>query len=592
MSGKAAIVILAGVLALAVGASKPHGASWDQDANERLADHLFYEAQRVVNDSGGVDDYMMLLRTATSISPQDKEMGAEYGKYQWVMDADSVQGAEGVAKMRRYFDAHPEDFYMSVAYLNVVRNLKDYPEAVRVGAVIDSLFPTKTEMSMDYADDLAMLGVMTADSTLTAKAYGILERIEQGMGPDAWVVSRKVRQLALRDDSAGVLREVQRFLKQAPRESSNLVFAARIYTTLDMIDTALTLYNTATRLDSTNGNAYLGRAQIYGGQGDSAAYDREIFSLMELPGADVDIKIQLITGYVRSLYGDTTPGSQERIKRMFNVLTDNHPLEPEIRSMHGSYLALIHDWKGAVEQFGYATDLAPDDPEKWGYYVTSLVNMPDYEKAVAMARKTEGLFPQTALEMRRLEFYALHQLGRTAEGVERVNDVLQSDTITGDQRSELLSLLGDTYYQDGDTTLSAQYYQQAIEANEANFMAMNNYAYHLAVLNRDLDRALQLAHKAVSAEPDNPTYLDTYAWVLFRRKDYAKAKEYIDLTMQSHEGDEDYEPSAEEYGHAGDIYFMNGEPEKALEFWQKALELSPDDALLQRKVKHKTFFYE
>ncbi len=37
---------------------------------------------------------------------------------------------------------------------------------------------------------------------------------------------------------------------------------------------------------------------------------------------------------------------------------------------------------------------------------------------------------------------------------------------------------------------------------------------------------------------------------------------------------------------------MNGEPQKALEFWEKALALDPDNELLQRKVKHKTYFYE
>lgn len=37
---------------------------------------------------------------------------------------------------------------------------------------------------------------------------------------------------------------------------------------------------------------------------------------------------------------------------------------------------------------------------------------------------------------------------------------------------------------------------------------------------------------------------------------------------------------------------MNGEPKEAVEFWKKALELDPDNALIQKKVKHKTYFYE
>jgi hypothetical protein len=37
---------------------------------------------------------------------------------------------------------------------------------------------------------------------------------------------------------------------------------------------------------------------------------------------------------------------------------------------------------------------------------------------------------------------------------------------------------------------------------------------------------------------------------------------------------------------------MCGDPKTALENWEKALELEPSREILQRKVKHKTYFYE
>ncbi|MDE5656428.1 MAG: tetratricopeptide repeat protein, partial [Muribaculaceae bacterium] len=50
--------------------------------------------------------------------------------------------------------------------------------------------------------------------------------------------------------------------------------------------------------------------------------------------------------------------------------------------------------------------------------------------------------------------------------------------------------------------------------------------------------------------------------------------------------------SADVFDHAGDIYFMTGEPEQALNFWKRALELDPDNELIQKKVKYKAYFYE
>ena len=116
---------------------------------------------------------------------------------------------------------------------------------------------------------------------------------------------------------------------------------------------------------------------------------------------------------------------------------------------------------------------------------------------------------------------------------------------------------------------------------------MNNCAYYLACEGKDLDKALSMIETAIAAEPENDTALDTYAWVLFKRKDYAKAREIIDRTLSLMN-----EPGEEVLEHAGDIYFMDGEPDKALEFWKRALKLNPDNALLAKKVRHKTYFFK
>jgi tetratricopeptide (TPR) repeat protein len=70
---------------------------------------------------------------------------------------------------------------------------------------------------------------------------------------------------------------------------------------------------------------------------------------------------------------------------------------------------------------------------------------------------------------------------------------------------------------------------------------------------------------------------------------YPKAKEYIDKALRA---TDDEDMSADLLEHAGDIYFMAGEPDKALEYWQRAQAIDPDNELLNKKVKNKTFFYE
>lgn len=111
----------------------------------------------------------------------------------------------------------------------------------------------------------------------------------------------------------------------------------------------------------------------------------------------------------------------------------------------------------------------------------------------------------------------------------------------------------------------------------------------MAVEGKDLDEALHMIEKVMNEEKDNPTSLDTYAWVLFKRKDYAKAREIIDRTIEL---TDESDMSADVLEHAGDIYFMDGEPDMAVDFWKRAMKYDPDNELLQRKVRHKTYFFK
>ena len=102
---------------------------------------------------------------------------------------------------------------------------------------------------------------------------------------------------------------------------------------------------------------------------------------------------------------------------------------------------------------------------------------------------------------------------------------------------------------------------------------------------RDLDRAERVSAKAVNSAPDNPTFLDTYAWVYFKKGDYSLALAYIEYAIKNEKGE-----SAELMEHYGDILFMNGRYDDAVVWWEKALKLNPDSEILNRKVKNKTYF--
>lgn len=109
---------------------------------------------------------------------------------------------------------------------------------------------------------------------------------------------------------------------------------------------------------------------------------------------------------------------------------------------------------------------------------------------------------------------------------------------------------------------------------------LNNYAYYLSQQNTQLDHAAEMSLRTLKEEPTNATYLDTYAWILFLQKRYDEAKAYVDLTLQNSKN-----PDKVLLEHAGDIYLMAGDKEKAVSYWQQAIEAGGNKASLERKIK-------
>ena len=126
-------------------------------------------------------------------------------------------------------------------------------------------------------------------------------------------------------------------------------------------------------------------------------------------------------------------------------------------------------------------------------------------------------------------------------------------------------MMGDIYHQKGKNAEAYAAYDSSLVYNPDNIGTMNNYAYFLSVERKSLDKAEEMSYRTVKAEPSNATFLDTYAWILFEKGKYTEARIYMEQALQNEQN-----PSRVLLEHAGDIYYMAGQKEKALEYWKKA----------------------
>jgi Tfp pilus assembly protein PilF len=114
---------------------------------------------------------------------------------------------------------------------------------------------------------------------------------------------------------------------------------------------------------------------------------------------------------------------------------------------------------------------------------------------------------------------------------------------------------------------------------------LNNYAYYLSLKGADLDKAEKMAKKAVTLEPGNASFEDTYGWVLFMQGKYSEAGEWISKALNSKE-----ETSAEVMEHYGDVQYKLGDVQKALDYWIRAKQKGPGSGQLDKKINDKKYY--
>ena len=150
--------------------------------------------------------------------------------------------------------------------------------------------------------------------------------------------------------------------------------------------------------------------------------------------------------------------------------------------------------------------------------------------------------------------------------------------------SDFYAVMGDLLHQKGREREAFSAYDSCLVWKRDNIGCLNNYAYYLSLKGERLDEAEQMSYITVKAEPKNATYLDTYAWILYRQQRYAEARIYIDQALQN-----DSLPGSVVLEHAGDIYAHCDDMSAAITHWQKALAADPENALLRKKIKRKKF---
>jgi tetratricopeptide (TPR) repeat protein len=151
-------------------------------------------------------------------------------------------------------------------------------------------------------------------------------------------------------------------------------------------------------------------------------------------------------------------------------------------------------------------------------------------------------------------------------------------------RAQFLANLGDVYHSMNKDAASDSAYERSLKYDAENSYVLNNYSYYLSLRKTNLERAKQMSAYSNKLEPGNPSFLDTYAWILFQMNDFTNAKEWQEKAMKA-----DSSGSGTILEHYGDILFRLGNKDEAIKYWKEAKEKGTDSATIDRKIAEEKY---
>lgn len=560
------------------------------DSDVRRKARYYYSAGVQEAAQGNEASAYEYFRKAYDADPTFPEAASAYGTRRLYIGVDTLQTDtelnRSLSMMRQYVDAYPEDLYESLYYGFVAGQLEQLDEAVRVLDRAYSHHPESSNILLQLSDAYAKSGELK-------KAVEAMDRYESQEGLSAPVTTRKLSYLLAGNDTTGAIREVTRLVNSSPRDASYRILKGNVFDIIEMPDSALAYYKTAETFDPESGAAKLALAGYYQQKGDSVEYDNKMYEVLLVEDLDLDQKTDLVAQYLQTLLNDKH--ETKRGDYLFSVLRNQYPHEPRVLDLAARYSAAKGDFKDAEEQISYALDLDQTNATFWGQLMMYQSAGDNPASALeTFERAQKHITPDDNLKFYYASVAQLVKQYDTAAGVYRqmicdIDPGLPIDSVISlsdvrpdirlqdlDQLSRLFTTLGDVYNSADRPVESWRAYDNALVLDPSNAMAKNNYAYFLSLKGGDLDKALELSRQSISGvDADNPTYLDTFAWINYLKGNYDEAREVQMRALAAAKRDEYL--SAELFDHLGDILEKTGNLPGALAAWKEAVKVQEEN---------------
>lgn len=506
-------------------------------------DVAYYELSRIAFESRNMDKAIEMASKAIDINPNN-----EY-YYQYLAEAKGEKG--------------------------------DFAGAAKTYEKLIKLKPKEYDYYYDWA-------YMLSKAEQYENAIDVYNALEKKIGIQEELIFQKQPLFIKLGKIEDCVQDIEKLAKAYPDEIRYIGLIGEVYQANKMYDKAIQIYHKILATDANNADALLSLAETYRKKGDDKKHDEIIQQIFKNEKIDIDTKILSFIPYIERLTKDSSLKTE--VLHMADLIVAMYPNDVKAVTARADVLYNIGKKKASQAEYDKAIELSDVPNTVWIQLYILDTELEDYDHLLSITEKGMtkipndpfGYFYHAIAQQQKNNHQATSDVLMKAFARQKM-ETFEETAYTSQLTLQMLIALGDASFQLKNFERTDSCYEAALEIDPNNATVLNNYAYYLSERDNKLEKAERMSKKSNLLVDNNSAFLDTYAWIMFKMKNFKEALVWIEQAMDL----PDAKDRAELLTHYGDILFKVGEIDKAVEQWKMALQKGGDKSSLENRIKNR-----
>lgn len=545
--------------------------------DQRRYDYFFLKAI-LQQESGNYSAAFDLLSHCLEINPDAPEAYYLQAMYYSALKQDTL----ALRNLEKAASLNPDNSTYLEKVAESYINTQNYDKAIEAYEQLASRHRDRTEV----LDVLLKLYQQNKDYD---KMIETINRIEQVEGNSEEITLSKMRVYEMKNDKKAAYKALKSLSDEHPNDLNYRVMLGNWLIQNNKQKAAFKIFSDALKEEPENTYVLSSMYDYYKSEKQDSLANKYLEHILINPNTDAQSK----TSMMREVISDNEQHGSDSTKvlGLFDRIMTLNPQDSTMAELNAAYMSLKKMPQTLVNKALYRVlSISPDNAQARLQLIQSYWLKQSWDTVAVLSKQGTEYNPDQILFCYFLgvAYYQKKENEKALSAFQRAIREATSKS-NSDVVSDSYSLMGEIYHEAGKMKEMYEAFDSCLQWKSDNVGCLNNYAYYLSVSNGDLLKAEQMSYKTIKAEPQNSTFLDTYAWILFQQARYKEAKIYIDQALRN---DTDSTQSGVVIEHAGDIYYMNKDIPKALDYWGKSIKAGNDSPLLPKKIKLKQYIKE